>query len=156
MLFDLNSNYATKPTLPNPGGVINGYSVDVKHLATTQYALLGNAGEFLDPVFSSGVTIAMKSAELAVETLLPQLKGETVDWDKSYSEPLMVGVNTFRAYVEGWYDGRLQKVIFAENPNAAVRQKISAILAGYAWDSSNPYVASPQKRLSTLAEICSS
>lgn len=143
-------------TLPNPGGVINGYSVDVKHLATTQYALLGNAGEFLDPVFSSGVTIAMKSAELAVETLLPQLKGETVDWDKSYSEPLMVGVNTFRAYVEGWYDGRLQKVIFAENPNAAVKQKISAILAGYAWDSSNPYVASPQKRLSTLAEICSS
>lgn len=141
--------------LPNPGGVIDGYSVDVKHLATSQYALLGNAGEFLDPVFSSGVTIAMKSAELAVEALLTQLNGAKVDWDKSYSEPLMVGVNTFRAYVEGWYDGRLQTVIFTDNPNKEIKKKISSILAGYAWDSSNPYVVSPQKRLSTLAEVCS-
>ncbi len=143
-------------TLPNSGGVIDGYSVDVKHLATSKYALLGNAGEFLDPVFSSGVTIAMKSAELAVDALLPQLiNGETVDWDKACSEPLMIGVDTFRAYVEGWYDGRLQSVIFTEHPNQAVKQKISAILAGYAWDTSNPFVEKPQARLTTLAELCS-
>ncbi|MDE1056741.1 hypothetical protein OS108_23745, partial [Escherichia coli] len=39
---------------PNPAGEIGGYSSNVKHLATDKYALLGNAGEFLDPVFSSG------------------------------------------------------------------------------------------------------
>ncbi len=41
---------------------ITGYSANVKSLYGKGYALLGNAGEFLDPVFSSGVTIAMKSA----------------------------------------------------------------------------------------------
>lgn len=135
-------------------GTIGGYSANVKHLAANNYAMLGNAGEFLDPVFSSGVTIAMKSADLATEVLVRQFKGEQVDWQKDYAKPLMVGVNTFRAYVEGWYDGRFQNVVFFENANPDIKKKISSILAGYAWDISNPYVENPQKRLSTLAEIC--
>ncbi|MCV5343217.1 hypothetical protein OFC87_40440, partial [Escherichia coli] len=79
----------------------------VKRLATENYALLGNAGEFLDPVFSSGVTIAMKSAEFAADCVVRQLNGEKVDWQEEYSQRLMVGVNTFRTYVEGWYNGTL-------------------------------------------------
>ncbi|MFV0574837.1 MAG: NAD(P)/FAD-dependent oxidoreductase [Vibrio sp.] len=137
------------------GGTIDGYSANVKHLATNNYAVLGNAGEFLDPVFSSGVTIAMKSAELATEALIRQLNGELVDWDKEYAEPLMIGVDAFRAYVEGWYKGAFQNVVFFENANPEIKKMISAILAGYAWDTANPYVANPVKRLNTLAEICS-
>jgi 2-polyprenyl-6-methoxyphenol hydroxylase-like FAD-dependent oxidoreductase len=48
---------------------IGGYSANVERLHGPGYALLGNAGEFLDPVFSSGVTIALRSAHLAVQTL---------------------------------------------------------------------------------------
>ena len=44
-------------------------------------------GEFLDPVFSSGVTIAMKSASLAVPLAARQLRGESVDWLRSSSSP---------------------------------------------------------------------
>ena len=42
---------------------IKGYSANVKTLHGRHFALLGNAAEFLDPVFSSGVTIAMHSAK---------------------------------------------------------------------------------------------
>ena len=31
---------------------------------------------------------------------------------------------------------------------------ISSILAGYAWDTTNPYVAEPKRRLRVLAELC--
>ena len=141
---------------PNPAGEIGGYSVNVKHLATDKYALLGNAGEFLDPVFSSGVTIAMKSAQFVVECVEKQLNGEKVDWDREYAEPLMIGVNTFRAYVEGWYSGALQDVIFYQEPNPKIKQMVCSILAGYAWDQSNPYVNESKRRLKTLAEICRS
>jgi hypothetical protein len=72
------------------------------------YALLGNAGEFLDPVFSSGVTIAVKSASMAAALLQRQFAGETVDWQADYGEPLRKGVNTFRAFVESWYAGGFQ------------------------------------------------
>ena len=50
-----------------PARTIKGYSADVKTLAGPGFALLGNAGEFLDPVFSSGVTIALTSASLAAK-----------------------------------------------------------------------------------------
>ena len=60
---------------------IVGYSANVKSLYGKGYALLGNAGEFLDPIFSSGVTIAMKSASLATAVLDRQFKGEIVDWE---------------------------------------------------------------------------
>lgn len=58
---------------------IGGYAANVERLYGPGYALLGNAGEFLDPVFSSGVTIALRSAELATRVLLRQLNGEAVD-----------------------------------------------------------------------------
>lgn len=138
---------------PNPAGELSGYSANVKHLATQHYALLGNAGEFLDPVFSSGVTIAMKSAQYAAECVIRQLNGEKVDWRQDYAEPLMVGVNTFRTYVEGWYNGTLQDVIFYQKPNPRIKQMISSILAGYAWDTDNPYVKNSLQRLQTLAEV---
>ncbi|MEZ9765418.1 NAD(P)/FAD-dependent oxidoreductase [Vibrio splendidus] len=141
---------------PNPAGEIGGYSANVKHLATDKYALLGNAGEFLDPVFSSGVTIAMKSAQFAVECVEKQLNGDKVDWDRDYADPLMVGVNTFRTYVEGWYSGTLQDVIFYQDPNPKIKQMVCSILAGYAWDQTNPYVKESKRRLTTLSEICRS
>jgi flavin-dependent dehydrogenase len=139
---------------PNPAGEIGGYSANVKTLCSDKFALLGNAGEFLDPVFSSGVTIAMKSSEIASDLLIRQFNGESVDWQKEYADALMKGVNTFRAYVEGWYAGELQDVIFHENPNPKIKRMICSILAGYAWDTTNPFVAQPERRLRIIAEIC--
>ena len=96
----------------------------------------------------------MKSAEFAVECVVRHVNGEAVDWDKEYAQPLMRGVDTFRTYVEGWYSGSLQDVIFYEKPNPKIKQMVCSILAGYAWDESNPYVKDSQRRLSALAELC--
>ena len=137
-----------------PARKITGYASDVSSLWGPGFALLGNAGEFLDPVFSSGVTIAMKSASLAAGVLSRQLSGEVVDWETDYAEPLRAGVDTFRVFVEAWYDGRFQDVIFATEQSERVREMICSILAGYAWDSTNPYVAESERRLNTLAELC--
>lgn len=136
-------------------GMIGGYACDVKQLYGEGFALLGNAGEFLDPVFSSGVTIALKSASLAAEVLDSHLQGQQPDWDQEFVEPLKQGVDTFREFVAGWYDGRLQDVIFAEHKSESVKRMISSILAGYAWDEDNPYVKD-SRRLDTLAELCRS
>ena len=51
---------------------ISSYSKDVKALFGDRFLLLGNASEFLDPVFSSGVSIAMQSARLAA-SLVPKI-----------------------------------------------------------------------------------
>lgn len=133
---------------------ITGYSANVSSLHGPHYALLGNAGEFLDPVFSSGVTIAMRSASMAAALLDRQFQGENVDWENAFSVPLMLGVNSFRTFVTAWYDRRLQDVIFHKRQRAEIKSMISSILAGYAWDESNPYVKESERRLNVLAEIC--
>ncbi|MCE3251178.1 MAG: FAD-binding protein [Cellvibrio sp.] len=135
---------------------LSGYACNVKSLWGKNFALLGNAGEFLDPVFSSGVTIAMKSASLAVPLVNRQLQGDQVDWEQEYAIPLKRGVDTFRHYVSGWYDGRFQDVVFFRQDKASpkISGMISSILAGYAWDTNNPFVAEPGRRLNALVELC--
>jgi flavin-dependent dehydrogenase len=133
---------------------IGGYSANVERLHGPGYALLGNAGEFLDPVFSSGVTIALRSAHLAVQTLNRQLDGEPVEWATDYDRPLRKGIDAFRAFVERWYTGELQDIIYYPEQTPSIRRMISAVLAGYAWDESNPYVADPVRRLTALHEVC--
>ncbi|MGE6761310.1 NAD(P)/FAD-dependent oxidoreductase [Corallococcus interemptor] len=137
-----------------PARKLTGYAANVKSLWGPGFALLGNAGEFLDPVFSSGVTIAFKSASLASACIARAFAGEKVDWENEYAKPLKAGVDTFRTFVESWYEGGFQNIIFHPNPSGDVRRMISAILAGYAWDKNNPYVADSKRRLTVLEELC--
>jgi flavin-dependent dehydrogenase len=133
---------------------LSGYAANVRTMHGEGFALLGNAAEFLDPVFSSGVTIAMRSASMAAACLDRQLRGERVDWHSQFEVPLRKGVDTFRAYVRAWYDGRFQDIMFAKTQPPGIRSMICAILAGYAWDESNPFVAEPEKRLDMVAKLC--
>ncbi len=132
-------------------GTIHGYACSVKSLYGPSYALLGNAAEFLDPVFSSGVTIALKSAQLATGLIDRQLNGETVDWQKDFSDELYVGIDTFRACVSTWYDESLQRIIFNKPAEANdIVRHLTSVLAGYAWDRSNPIVQQPDRYLKTV------
>ncbi|SDU23994.1 NAD(P)/FAD-dependent oxidoreductase [Halopseudomonas salegens] len=135
-------------------GRLEGYSADVERLHGPGFAMLGNAGEFLDPVFSSGVTIALDSAVRAAPLVQRQLQGETIDWDLAFEQPLRRGVATFREFVLAWYDGRLPDIIFHQQQSPRIREMISSVLAGYAWDQENPFVAASARRLTSLAEAC--
>ena len=133
---------------------LSGYAANVKSMYGPGFALLGNAAEFLDPVFSSGVTIAMRSASMAAQVLDAQLRGAAVDWQAQFEVPLRKGVDTFRAYVRAWYDGRFQDIMFAKTQPPEIRRMICSILAGYAWDETNPFVAEPERRLDMVAKLC--
>lgn len=137
-----------------PANRIGGYSADVKNLCGDGYVLLGNAGEFLDPVFSSGVTIALKSASLAAPLVDKHLRGLPVDWQTDYEQVLRRGINVFRAYVDAWYDGRFQRLIFEERQLANIKSMICSILAGFAWDETNPMTQRCSNKIEAIAESC--
>lgn len=133
---------------------IDGYSANVERLYGDGYALLGNAGEFLDPIFSSGITIALKSVALAVPLVERQLRGQSVDWLADYERPLRRGIEVFRAYVDAWYDGRFQRVIFQPEPLPSVKAMICSILAGFVWDERNPMTQRPQQKIEAIVDAC--
>ena len=94
------------------------------------------------------------SASTAASVLDRQLRGEAIDWDAEFERPLRKGIDTFRAYVRAWYDGRFQDIMFARTQPPGIRRMICSILAGYAWDETNPFVAEPERRLEMVAQLC--
>jgi len=132
---------------------IGGYSCAVKTVFGHQFALVGNATEFLDPVFSSGVALALESAQRAAQVLTRHLRGEAVDWQREYAEYVKHGIDTFRSYVSAWYDDKLPQILFAPQRNPDIMKQICSVLAGYVWDKSNPYVTQADRALSLLARI---
>lgn len=132
---------------------IEGYSIKVKKMFGEKFVLAGNATEFLDPVLSSGVMFAIESGTRAGEMVHQYLSGAVVDWERDYVQYMQRGIDVFRTYVSSWYNGDLPTIFFADDQNPTIKRYICSVLAGYAWDLTNPYVAQHQRAVPTLAEV---
>ena len=139
---------------------ISAYAASTKQLYGPGFAITGNSSEFIDPVFSSGVTFATHSGILAAKLAVKTLNGEVVNWEEDFKNHILQGVDTFRTYVDSWYDGTLQDIFFytsetaKQNPtNAKMKKQICSVLAGYVWDETNPFVKKHKKAVSSLARV---
>lgn len=150
---DIKSRFRDFDMIWEEPKVLQGWSATTDTFYGNGYVLTGNVTEFLDPVFSSGVTLASVSAQRAAELVIKHFKGEKVDWDKDYVKYMQTGIDVFRVFVNGWYDGTLFKIFFAENPDEDMRNKICSVLAGYVWDETNPFVSKSEKMVTTLAKF---
>ncbi|MCC6182887.1 MAG: tryptophan 7-halogenase [Bacteroidia bacterium] len=150
---DIKSRFRDFEMIWDEPKILQGWSATTDTFYGNGYVLTGNVTEFLDPVFSSGVTLASVSAQRAAELVIKHFKGEKVDWDKDYVKFMQTGIDVFRVFVNGWYDGTLFKIFFAENPDEDMRNKICSVLAGYVWDETNPFVSKSEKMVSTLAKF---
>ena len=106
----------------------------------------------MDPIFSSGVTLASVSAQKAGNLVVKHLKGESIDWEAEYMQPMMQGIDAFRTYVNRWYDGTLYKIFFNDKRSEEIVGQICSVLAGYVWDDTNPFVKNREKNLVKLAQ----
>jgi flavin-dependent dehydrogenase len=132
---------------------IEGYAVTSTKFFGDGFVTVGNATEFLDPVFSSGVTFAMESGSTAAKLVSRKLKGETVDFQTEYVDHMMQGINTFRTYVSSWYNGDLHEIFFSKNQDPGIKRQICSVLAGYVWDLENPFVKKHARAVKALATI---
>ena len=143
-------------TIELPPTVIQGYAITTRKLYGDGFVLTGNATEFLDPVFSSGVTFAMESGHTAAKLVARHLRGDTtIDWQHEFTDHMMQGINTFRSYVTGWYDGTLHDIFFTPQINQTFKSQICSVLAGYVWDLNNPFVKKHDSALQALAKVIS-
>lgn len=148
----LDGRYEEVEYVFEPRLIVN-YAVSVKQVYGEGYVLCGNSTEFLDPIFSSGVTLAISSGYKAAAIVAKQLKGETVDWEKDYSVVLKKGIDVFRTYVLSWYDGTLGDIFFSKRTEETIRHQICSVLAGYVWDETNPFVKKHASLIKAIAHI---
>ncbi|HEU4535228.1 MAG TPA: FAD-dependent oxidoreductase, partial [Polyangiaceae bacterium] len=114
------------------------------------WALAGNAGDFLDPIFSSGVCLALESSLLAARLTDRALGGQAVDWNAEFSAPVASAVAVFRAFVQGWYRGDVPKIFFAREKLERVQRQVTSVLGGNVLNDKNPLVRDPEGGLRTL------
>jgi flavin-dependent dehydrogenase len=108
-----------------------------------RWACLGDAALFLDPVFSSGVSLAMLSADKFAEVLVPALR-ENREHDpeltRPVSEHMAICYTTFGSLVGAFYHTKLvANLFFARDPDPAIRAGIISTLAGDVWRDDNPF-----------------
>jgi flavin-dependent dehydrogenase len=119
---------------------LHGWSTTTKKLHGPGWAVAGNAGDFLDPVFSSGVMFALESATLAGQLIGRQLKGEAIDWNLAYDGHMQKAVGVFRSFVKAWYTGDLAKIFFSPVKPRREIQSICSILGGNVLNDENHLV----------------
>jgi flavin-dependent dehydrogenase len=102
-----------------------------------RWACVGDAACFLDPVFSSGVSLAMVGASSAADRLAHAL-AEGTEADASLMAPhqahMQQGYDTFAAMIDRFYNTRfVDHFILGPEARGAILREIVSVLAGDVW-----------------------
>ncbi len=114
-----------------PLRVIREYSYRARHAATDGLVLAGDAFGFLDPIFSSGVFLALRGGELAAQAADAALtQGDTsARAFADYGARMSAGIENIRRLVYAFYDkGFSLNQVMTRDPYA--RSDISDLLDG--------------------------
>jgi flavin-dependent dehydrogenase len=112
---------------------ISDYSAYSKRLAGDGWVLIGDAASFLDPVFSTGVFLAMATGERAGHAIDRALarKGRVDASDlRAYARTARKLVRRFRRFVEAFYDPVFFEAFCSEAPFERIRAAVTTTLAG--------------------------
>lgn len=119
-----------------PVRVEKDFSYSASAYAGDRWMLAGDAGSFLDPVFSTGVSIALESGiEAAVELDRALAAGDfSTRRFAGFSRRQHKRFKTFRRFVVGFYTPQFRDLFFKPNPPKVLFRSIVTILAGR-WDA---------------------
>ena len=127
------------------------YSYAMTQVVGPRFVLIGDAARFVDPIFSTGVSIALNSARFAHRDVLRAL--ETNDFSR---EMFSTYETTIRRGMKNWYDFitvyyRLNVLFthFVYNPE--YRLDVIKLLQGDVYDEEQPAVL--QKMRDKVAEV---
>ncbi|MDQ6993873.1 MAG: NAD(P)/FAD-dependent oxidoreductase [Mariprofundus sp.] len=108
-----------------------------------RYACCGDASGFLDPVFSSGVFLAIKTAEAVADRLHQALiEGNEGASDLHYQgdEEYRIGFDSMRLFVERFYHSGLVRNLFSVSDRSEeLKKDIMGLLAGDLWSGNNAF-----------------
>jgi len=100
-----------------------------------RFVAIGDAVAFVDPIFSTGVYIAMQSAELAAPAIAEGFKrGEfrATAFD-AYRQHIGRGTDLFFDFIDRYYDPAFLDVFLSPRPPEVLRDAVKTVLAGGAF-----------------------
>ncbi|MGK3999767.1 NAD(P)/FAD-dependent oxidoreductase [Sorangium sp. So ce1024] len=115
-----------------PVGALADFSYRIDQLAGDGWLFVGDAGGFLDPLFSTGAHLAIKGADLAATAIHRALHaGDTSRAAfAGYEAEVRYAVDLFLGVVQGFYKGHFRETLFEPNQRPTMRKLITSMLAG--------------------------
>jgi flavin-dependent dehydrogenase len=113
-------------------GALADFSYRIDQLAGDGWLFVGDAGGFLDPLFSTGAHLAIQGGFIGAETIDEALRrGDTSRAAfKDYEAAVRYAVDLFLGVVQGFYAGHFRELLFEENQRKPMRRIITSILSG--------------------------
>lgn len=113
-------------------GSIADFSYRIDQLTGDGWLFVGDAAGFLDPLFSTGAHLAIKSADLAAQAIDEALaRGDTSRAAFSgYEKSVRYAVDLFLGVVQAFYKGEFRETLFEANQRTTLRRIITSVLSG--------------------------
>ena len=115
-----------------PVRVEKDFSYSAKKYAGDRWMLVGDAGSFLDPVFSTGVSIALESGIEAAAELDAASRADDFRESRfaAYGRRQRRRYEFFRRFVTGFYTPEFRDLFFSPDPPASIFRAVVTVLAG--------------------------
>jgi FADH2 O2-dependent halogenase len=128
------------------------YSYSMTKIVDDRLMLVGDAGRFVDPIFSTGVSIAMNSSRFAHRDVLTAL--ETGDFRASSFRPFETtirrGTRNWHEFITVYYRLNVLFTAFVSDPR--YRVDVLKLLQGDVYDEEAPAVLTRMKEIVTAVE----
>jgi flavin-dependent dehydrogenase len=123
--------------------IIRNFSYRNRRAYGPRFGCAGDASCFLDPVFSSGVSLAMLGAESVADRLSPALReGREADPAllAEHATRMETGYKSFAALIYRFYHANLvPNLFFPHTDGEPLRPGITSLLGGDFWRDDNPF-----------------
>jgi FADH2-dependent halogenase len=121
-----------RATRVSPVYATGDYSYRNRTLTGDRWLLAGDAAGFIDPVFSTGVFIALASGEQAADIIDASLKNPSAQRRlfQRYEAGLHRVMDLYLRFVNAWYTHEFVEVISFPTPRFQLAGAINAVLAG--------------------------
>jgi flavin-dependent dehydrogenase len=108
------------------------YSYCARRFAGDRWLLVGDAGAFLDPIFSTGVLMAMQSGVDAADALDAALTAGDLSERRfaGYERATRARWTHFRRFAVGFYDPAFRDLFFRPRAPFRMREALTSVLAG--------------------------
>jgi flavin-dependent dehydrogenase len=119
-----------------PVRTISDYSYVSKKLAGDRFVLVGDAGAFLDPVFSTGVYLGLVGAFRAADAVDAALTAGRFSRREfvAYEAWVMKQVDAYKKFVKGFYKPEFVELLMAPSDFLDLRAAVTSLLAGFGVD----------------------
>jgi flavin-dependent dehydrogenase len=109
------------------------FSYSCTHYAGDRWLLAGDAGSFLDPVFSTGVQLALEAGEQAAEAVDAALSSGRARADAfgQYERSQRKRYRHFRRYVRSFYDPAFRDLLCQTATRLDLMEAVTSVFAGH-------------------------